>query len=73
MQEDGKYGFVSPCTHSSLTDLVVYYSDHNLVDYDPSLKTPLLYPVNVPENAEVAPVTSFEQKADNEGVFMCTK
>jgi len=44
--QDGKYGFSSPFPFSSVTELVEYYQNSSLKDYNRTLDTRLLYPVS---------------------------
>jgi len=43
---EGKYGFSSPFTFSSVLELVAFYQQNSLKDYNSSLDTKLLYPVS---------------------------
>lgn len=45
LQQDGKYGFSIPCTHKTLLDLVLHYSERSLVQHNPSLPTTLDHPL----------------------------
>jgi hypothetical protein len=45
-QHNGKYGFSVPCSHKSLMELVVHFSEHSLVQHNPGLHTTLQFPVD---------------------------
>ena len=42
---DGRCGFSDPLLFASVPDLVLFYSQHSLADYNPSLDVSLLHPV----------------------------
>lgn len=46
VQLNGKFGFSVPCTHKTLMDLVLHYSEHSLVSHNPSLPTTLEHPLH---------------------------
>ena len=45
-QHNGKYGFSVPCSHKSLMELVLHFSEHSLVQHNPGLHTTLQFPVD---------------------------
>ena len=45
-QYNGKYGFSVPCSHKSLMELVLHFSENSLVQHNPGLHTTLQYPVD---------------------------
>lgn len=44
--ENGLYGFSEPYTFNSLIDIINYYRNESLAQYNPSLNVKLLYPVS---------------------------
>eukprot|EP00731_Ephydatia_muelleri_P018762 Em0011g802a len=47
---DNKYGFSSPCTYTSLEELVLHFSENSLLKHNPVLKCSLEYPVHADEH-----------------------
>ncbi|XP_050401633.1 phosphatidylinositol 3-kinase regulatory subunit gamma [Patella vulgata] len=45
LHQEGKYGFVEPCTFNSISDIVDYFSKNSLEQYNPALDIKLLYPI----------------------------
>ncbi|KAK6172025.1 hypothetical protein SNE40_018427 [Patella caerulea] len=45
LHQDGKYGFVEPCTFNSISEIVDYFSKNSLEQYNPALDIKLLYPI----------------------------
>lgn len=45
-QHGGRYGFSEPLTYPSVVDLIQYYQDKSLAQYNSKLDTQLLYPIS---------------------------
>ncbi|EDO48108.1 predicted protein, partial [Nematostella vectensis] len=56
MYKDGKYGFSEPLTFKSVIDLVSYYKDRSLAQYNPKLDVKLAHPLSrFEQEGEVPP------------------
>ncbi|OXA60815.1 phosphatidylinositol 3-kinase regulatory subunit alpha isoform X2 [Folsomia candida] len=50
--KNGKYGLYEPFTFNSVTELISYYSQHSLAEYNNSVDVKLLYPVSKYDKSE---------------------
>ncbi|KAM3619756.1 uncharacterized protein V6R79_013089 [Siganus canaliculatus] len=68
-QHEGKYGFSEPLYFPSMVDLIQYYQNKSLAQYNSKLDTRLLYPISRNQQRQVVMEVDIESVGDQLRIF----